>query len=132
VGLTTSYKFDNQGAFLGGVHAVGCDSMTDENLLTDEKHSHRMEALALLGGLTYMKNRIGWDGTIHWHTDSESVIKTCAKINNGMKAGAWIKQKDKGLWEPLHKLLKLWGTRLKLQHVESHVDRKRDAQGNGA
>jgi ribonuclease HI len=69
-------KFDDQGAFLGGVHSVGCDTMTDENLLTDEKHSYRMEALALLDGLTYMKNRITWEGTIHWHTDSESVIKT--------------------------------------------------------
>jgi len=42
--------------------------------------------------------------------------------------GDWVKQSDKGVWEAMHKLHEWWGDRVKMHHVESHVDRKRDKQ----
>jgi len=89
-----------------------------------------METMALLDGLTYMKNAIRWKGQVGWYTDSESVIKTWAKLRRGMKAGEWMKQRDKGVWETLLVLTEWWGNRVILSHVESHVDRKRDKHGH--
>jgi hypothetical protein len=47
---------------LAGLCSVGKETITNSNLLTDEKHSYRMEALALLDGLTYLKNGVSWKG----------------------------------------------------------------------
>jgi len=114
---------------LAGVTAVGKETLGEQSLVTAEQHSYRMEAMTLLDGLTYMKNEIDWKGTIEWYTDSESIIKSWAKVRRGMAVGDWTKQIDKDVWETLLKLSTWWGDRVTLNHVESHVDRKKDKNG---
>ena len=41
----------------------------------------------------------------------------------------WIKQRDKDVWDPLRQELKQWAGRLTLEHVESHTDTKKNADG---
>jgi len=64
-----------------------------------------------------MKNAIKWEGQVEWYTDSESVIKTWAKLRRGMK-GEWTKQRDKDVWETPLELAGWWGNRVILNHVE--------------
>ena len=47
---------------------------------TMEAHSYRMEALALLSGLVFMRVDIKWQGHITWYTDSQAVIDTSKKV----------------------------------------------------
>jgi len=114
---------------LAGVTAVGKETLREQSLVTADQHPYRMEAMALLDGLTYMKNEINWEGIIEWYTDLDSVIKSLAKIRRGMTVGDWAKQRDKDVWETLLKLSTWWGDRVTLSHVESHVDRKKDENG---
>ena len=62
--------------------------------------------------------------------DSQSVIDTfeaCPKFNETKL----IKQRDKYIWRELIKEKKHWGKgRIRLFHVESHVNEKRDKTGN--
>jgi len=114
---------------LARITSVGKETLSEHNLVTSEQHSYRMEAMALLDGLTCMKNEIKWEGAIEWYTDSESVIKSWGKIRKGMKVGDWIKQRDKDVWETPLKLSAWWGDRVTLSNVESHVNRKKDENG---
>ena len=64
-------------------------------LETKESHSYRMEAVALLSGLVYLREETQWLGTVEWHTDSQSVIDTCGKIT-WSNMTHWIKDGYKG------------------------------------
>ena len=81
---------------------MGCENITKSKLDTTEIHSYRMEAMALLDGMTTL-NKLGWEGTIQWHTDSKAVIGTYKKYRGGVKASTWTKQRDKGVWEAIIK-----------------------------
>jgi len=92
---------------LNGIGAVGCENITRDKLDTTEIHSYRMEAMALLDGMTVL-SRLGWEGTIQWHTDSKAVIDTFKKYRRGVKASTWTKQRDKDVWEAIIKKQKGW------------------------
>jgi len=46
-----------------------------------------------------------------------------------VKPSTWTKQRDRGVWEAIIKQQKGWRNRIKLHHVESHVNKKKDKQG---
>ena len=99
----------------------------------NEMASYRMEALALLSGLLYLRQRIRWNGKLHWYTDSKAVIDTYKKYkrkNSEPTHTGWIAQTDKDVWEMLLIEQKHWKNRIYLHHVESHVDKKKDELGN--
>ena len=111
----------------------GCGKEAAYGLDTTEILSYRMEALALLSGLSYLRIDLKWKGKIHWFTDSKAVIDTYkkyAKHNSKPNHTNWIAQRDKDVWEMLLIEQEKWRGRLTLQHVESHVDRKKDEHGN--
>ena len=111
----------------------GCGKEAAYGLDTTEILSYRMEALALLSGLSYLRIDLKWKGKIHWFTDSKAVIDTYkkyAKYNSKPNHTNWIAQRDKDVWEMLLIEQEKWRGRLTLQHVESHVDRKKDEHGN--
>ena len=64
---------------------------------TMEAHSYRMEALALLSGLVFMRVDIKWQGHITWYTDSQAVIDTSKKVT-WYNTTCWVKQRDKDVW----------------------------------
>jgi len=112
-----------------GVSAQGWEGLYSTKLPTQEVHSYRMEALGLLSVLTYLRKEIRWKGKIEWHIDSQSVIDTfrvCEKLSKS----SWHKQRDKDIWTSLQLEKMHWQGRIKITHVESHVDKKKDADGN--
>jgi len=118
------------GLKLGKLSAVGKETIQHQDLLTRETFSYRMEAMALLGGLTYLHEHIKWKGKVQWHTDSKSVIQTYNNRSIQSHPGTWEKQRDKDVWDVMVQIRQQWDGRLTLNHVESHVDRKKDEQGN--
>ena len=95
---------------------------------TMEAHSYRMEALALLSGLVFMRVDIQWQGHITWYTDSQAVIDTGKKVT-WYNMTCWVKQRDKDVWDALKQELNRWQDRLILIHVESHTDKKKNDDG---
>ena len=93
---------------------------------TTEIISYRMEALALLAGLSFLRIILEWKGNVHWYTDSKAVIDTYtkySKYNSKANHTSWIAQRDKNVWEMLLIEQENWRGRLRLHHVESHVDK---------
>ena len=84
-------------------------------------HSYRMEAMALLAGMTTLAT-YGWHGKIEWHIDCTGVINTYNKLS-GMRNTHWYAQRDKDVWEQLDKWRHWWGDRIKLHHVKAHADK---------
>jgi hypothetical protein len=122
------YKWD--------VEAVGRESFnkhrTENNpgtLDTHQAHSYRMEALAVLSGLTFLRRQLSWKGKVEWHTDSQAVIDTTRTVH-WYNMTKWVKQRDKDVWTALRLELARWKGRLELCHVESHTDKKKDDAGN--
>ena len=76
---------------IGGVTQIG----KNIDLHTKELHSYRMEAMALLSGLNYLRRVIQWEGTVTWHTDSQAVIDTYQNKPLMKHTSAWAKQRDK-------------------------------------
>jgi ribonuclease HI len=122
-------KGGTHGIQLGKVRSVGKESIQHTDLRTRETFSYRMEAMALLDGLTYLHNTVHWTGKVEWHTDSEAVIKTYNKPNTQAHPGTWERQADKDVWDLLIQIKRAWEGRLDLRHVESHVNTKRDEHG---
>ena len=112
-----------------GVSAQGWEGLYSTKLPTQEVHSYRMEALGLLSVLTYLRTEIRWKGKVEWHIDSKSVIDTFA-ICERLHKSSWHRQRDKDIWTTLQVEKRHWKGRIKITHVESHVDKKRDAEGN--
>jgi hypothetical protein len=101
-----------------------------EGLDTQEAHSYRMEAIGLLSALHYVRKNLHWKGKLNWYMDSKSVIDTFDMCHN-MRQTKWVKQRDKDVWLELIAEKKRWGReRIQIYHVESHVDKKKDAEGN--
>ena len=88
-----------------------------------------MEALGLLSVLTYLRKEIRWQGKVEWHIDSQSVIATFDRCEKLSKA-SWHRQRDKDIWTSLQIEKQHWKGRIKISHVESHVDKKKDKDGN--
>ena len=115
-----------------GIEGAGREIIPEEEsnkLTTKEIHSYRMEAMALLSGLLYLRKKIKWKGTVEWHTDSKSVIDTYKRIWMNQTAAKWSKQRDRDIWETLALEKKKWKNRVTLHHVESHVDKKTNKDG---
>jgi hypothetical protein len=57
------------------------------------------------------------------------VIDTFA-ICEKLHKSSWHRQRDKDIWATLQLEKRHWKGRVKITHVESHVDKKKDAEGN--
>ena len=118
---------ENSTPLLWGIEGKGREYV--EGLDTHEVHSYRMEALGLLSALQYVRSELKWKGKLDWYMDSQAVIDTFAKCHR-LNDSRWIKQRDKDVWVELIKEKKRWGKgRITIHHVESHVDTKRDKDG---
>jgi hypothetical protein len=80
-----------------GVEAYGREDLPITKLPTEEAHSYRMEALGLLSALKFLRTEIQWTGTLDWHIDSMSVIKTFGKCHH-LNNTKWQRQRDKDIW----------------------------------
>jgi hypothetical protein len=89
-----------------------------------------MEAMALLDGLTYIREELGWRGHVEWHSDSQSVIQSFQNWAVQSHPGTWERQSDKDVWDLLVQERQRWGDKLCINHVESHVNNKKDEDGN--
>jgi len=84
----------------------------------------------LLGGLTYLNEQTRWKGKLQWYTHPQAAIQMYNNHTLQIHPGTWQKQRDKGVWDMMVQTRRKWDGRLTLNHVESHVDKKRDKRGN--
>ena len=101
-----------------GINGYGREK--HENIESHSIHSYRVEALALLAALTFLRER-KWRGRIEWHMDCQSAITTYGKIEWHNYTN-WYAQRDKDVWERLQLERKHWGGRLTIHHVKAHTD----------
>ena len=98
-------------------------------LTTQPTHSYKMEALGSLSLMTFARYDLKWKGGIELHMDNKGVIQTYAKCNKWSQP-QWVKQKDKDVWEAIaREKREFWKNRIKIAHVESHVDNKKGPDG---
>lgn len=71
-------------------------------IYTKELHSYRMEAMALLSGMIFLRYTLQSQGTIEWHMDSKSVIDTYKKNITPTYVTRWLRQRDRDIWDAIN------------------------------
>ena len=70
-----------QNCTLTNIGVTGIGRETAAGLEVNSVHSYRVEAMGILAGLTFLRER-KWRGSIEWHTDCLGAINTREKIKH--------------------------------------------------
>jgi hypothetical protein len=124
-------KTKNGQVKMSNIRAIGKEKLS--KLECVKIHSYRTEALALMTGLMYLKER-KWKGNIQWYTDSQSIITTWNKLNTSWEPN-WVKYKDRDVWRMIYEEKKWAEKKMTLHWVKAHTDNKKkksteDEKGN--